>query len=85
MKKMIFATVALTGTFQAQTTPVYVGTGADGIYTLELNEKTGALSNRKHVVKGQNMGFQEVNKEGSVIFSTFKKGWEGSGFGLFDR
>lgn len=78
MKKMILATVALTGAFQAQTTPVYVGTGADGIYTLELNEETGALSNRKHVVKGQNMGFQEVNKEGSVIFSTYKKGGKGA-------
>ena len=78
MKQIICAAVALVGALQAQSTVVYVGTGADGIYTLELDEKTGALSNRKHVVKGQNMGFQEVNKEGSVIFSTSKKDGKGA-------
>lgn len=78
MKQIICAVVALVGALQAQSTVVYVGTGADGIYTLELDEKTGALSNRKHVVKGQNMGFQEVNKEGSVIFSTSKKDGKGA-------
>jgi len=78
MKKIICAAAALVGTVHGQSTLVYVGTGADGIYTLELNEKTGALSNRQHVVKGEGMGFQEVNKEGSVIFSTFKKDGKGA-------
>ena len=68
MKKMILAAAALVGVTHAESTTVYVGTGADGIYTLELNEKTGALTNRQHVVKGQGMGFQEVNKAGEVIF-----------------
>lgn len=77
MKIIIFATVALIGTFQAQTTPVYVGTGADGIYTLELDEETGMLSNRRHVVKGEGMGFQELNKGGNILFSTYRK--EGKG------
>jgi len=59
------------------TTTVYVGTGADGIYTLQLDEKTGALTKREHVVKGRGMGFQELNKEGNLIYSTYSA--EGSG------
>lgn len=78
MKKIIYAVAALIGTVHAGNTLVYVGTGADGIYTLELNEKSGALANRQHVVKGQGMGFQELNKEGSVIFSTYKKDGKGA-------
>ena len=78
MKKIICAAVSLIGIFQAQSTLVYVGTGADGIYTLELNKKTGALSNRQHVVKGEGMGFQELNKKGSIIFSTYRKAGKGA-------
>ncbi|MFT6178676.1 MAG: 6-phosphogluconolactonase [Paracoccaceae bacterium] len=78
MKKMILAAAALVGVTHAESTTVYVGTGADGIYTLELNEKTGALTNRQHVVKGQGMGFQEVNKAGDVIFSTYNSGGKGA-------
>lgn len=70
MKKMLFFASTLIGMASAVTT-VYVGTGADGIYTLQLDEKTGALTNRQHVVKGQGMGFQEVNKDGDLIFSTY--------------
>jgi len=77
MKKMITMVAALLGVAQAGGTEVYVGTGADGIYTLELDEKSGALSNRRQVVKGEGMGFQEVNRKGDLIFSTYRK--EGKG------
>lgn len=76
MNKLLFLASTLIGIASAKTT-VYVGTGADGIYTLQLDEKTGALSDRKHVVKGEGMGFQELNKEGSLIFSTYRA--EGNG------
>lgn len=78
MKKILLGVAALLSVMQAEATLVYVGTGADGIYTLQLDEKTGALSNRQHVVKGQGMGFQEVNKEGSLIFSTYQTGKKGA-------
>ncbi len=76
MKKILFFASALIGIAPAATT-VYVGTGADGIYTLQLDEKTGALTDRQHVVKGQGMGFQEVNQDGDLIFSTYRS--EGTG------
>lgn len=76
MNKLLFFASALIGIASAKTT-VYVGTGADGIYTLQLDEKTGALTDRNHVVKGEGMGFQEMNKEGSLIFSTYRS--EGKG------
>lgn len=78
MKRMLLAAAALVGVGHANTTTVYVGTGADGIYTLQLDEKTGALTNRQHVVKGQGMGFQELNKAGDVIFSTYKSDGKGA-------
>ena len=78
MKKILLGAAALLGTVQVDATLVYVGTGADGIYTLQLDEKTGGLSNRQHAVKGQGMGFQELNKEGDLIFSTYQTDKKGA-------
>jgi len=78
MKKILLGAAALLGVVQGEATLVYVGTGADGIYTLQLDEKTGALSNRQHAVKGPGMGFQELNQKGDLIFSTYQSGEEGA-------
>lgn len=78
MKTILNGALALLMLGKASATLVYVGTGADGIYTLELDEKSGALTDRQHVVKGKGMGFQEVNRAGDVIFSTYQSGEKGA-------
>ncbi len=75
---MILAATALVGTIYGEMTTVFVGSGSDGIFTLQLNEETGALTQRQHAVKGAGMSFQELNKAGDVIFSTYKSDGKGA-------
>ena len=77
MKKALLATAALIGMVHGETTTVYVGSGSDGIYTLQLDEETGVLSEREHVVKGEGMSFQVMSKDKGALFSTYKS--EGKG------
>lgn len=74
----MLATLALTAAAQGETTTVYVGTGADGIYTLQLDEETGALTDRQHAVTGKGMGFQEISKSGRHLFSTYRANQHGA-------
>ncbi len=78
MKKALLAATALVGTMNGEMTTVYVGSGSDGIFTLQLNEETGELTDRQHAVKGPGMSFQELNKAGDVIFSTYKSEKKGA-------
>lgn len=76
--RVIFLTMLMgVGVSVGQVTPVYVGTGADGIYLLSLDEKTGAMTGVKQVVKGQGLEFQWLSRDGGMIFSTIRK--EGKG------
>ena len=72
MKKTFFLAMILAGFAQAKNTLVYVGTGADGIYSLVLDESTGELTDRGHLVTGQGMDFQELRADGKVLFSSMK-------------
>lgn len=72
MKKTFLISLAFAGFAFAETSLVYVGTGADGIYSIKLDEKTGALTDRAHLVKGKGMGFQELRSDGKVLFSTME-------------
>jgi 6-phosphogluconolactonase len=72
MKKTFLISLALAGCAFSETTLVYVGTGADGIYSLKLDEETGALTERAHVVKGKGMGFQELRSDGKILFSAME-------------
>lgn len=78
MKKLLLATTALVGMVFGEATTVYVGSGSDGIFTLQLDEQTGALTEQKHVIKGKGMSFQELNESGDVLFSTFKSDGKGA-------
>jgi len=70
MKKTFLTSLALAGFAFAETSLVYVGTGGDGIYTLKLDETSGALTDRGHAVTSKGMGFQELRADGEVLFST---------------
>ena len=69
MRKIVILLFLLIGLGFGKETIVYVGSGSEGIFTLKLDEKTGALTDRKHGVKANSTGFQELNKQGTVIFS----------------
>jgi len=70
MKKTFLTSLALAGFAFADSTVVFVGSGSDGIYTLKLDETSGALTDRQQPVKGNDMSFQELRSDGKVIFST---------------
>lgn len=78
MKKITSLLCAVTGLGFAETTTVYVGTGKEGLFSLDLNEKTGEMTNRKQLVNGRGMGFQELNSDGTVIVSTYQKDGKGA-------
>ena len=78
MKKILMILGLLGGQVSGESTRVFVGTGKEGLFELQLNETTGALTERKQLVKGAGMGFQEVNQAGTVIYSTYRKGGEGA-------
>lgn len=70
MKKFLMTSLALAGCVFGETTLVYVGTGADGIYTLKLDESNGKLSGGTLAAKGDGMSFQELGADGKTLFST---------------
>lgn len=78
MKKTLFISLALTGFVFAGTSLVYVGTGGEGIFTMKLDEDTGALTDRKHAFKGNGMGFQVLRADGTVLYSTIDAEGKGS-------
>lgn len=84
MKKKLMKTLALLApgilavNEVSAATEVYVGSGADGIYRLILNEKTGALTKVRHLVKGEGMGFQEMDRDGDLIYSTYRQDGKGA-------
>ena len=57
MKKTLLMSLALTGFVFGENSLVYVGTGGEGIFTLKLDEESGALTERKHAFKGKGMSF----------------------------
>lgn len=75
-KQWMVAGILTAGSLGA--TEVYVGSGSDGIYRLELNEETGALSEAKRLVKGNGMSFQEIDADGEVIYSTLRTAGQGA-------
>mgnify|MGYP005854379681 CR=1 FL=1 len=77
MKKILACLGFVTGLAAGEMTRVFVGTGKEGLFELSLNEETGELGDRKQLVEGRGMGFQEVSKDGTVIYSTLQK--EGKG------
>lgn len=78
MKKTLMILGLLGGHVCGETTRVFVGTSKEGLFELQLDEETGALTERKQLVKGAGMGFQEINRNGSVIYSTYRNGGKGA-------
>ncbi len=72
MNKVVILSALLSGILLAEKTTVFVGTGADGIYSLKLDENTGSLEDRKLAAMGRGMSFQELSADGKILFSTAK-------------
>ena len=71
--------LALTGLGFAESTRVYIGTGADGIYTTMLNLETGEMADTKRAFEQKGTGFLEMRPDGKMLYSTaqFEKGKAG--------
>lgn len=78
MKKILILLAGCSAWLAGDTTRVFVGTSNEGLFQVDLDEKTGAMSNRQQLVKGPGMGFQELSADGRVIYSTFQKGGKGA-------
>lgn len=73
--KTIIPLLGLASTLiSAQTIPVYIGTGEKGIYSTQLNSKTGALSEPKLVAEINGAGFLVVHPDKKHLYSTVTVG-----------
>lgn len=68
MKSNIAALLLFAASF-AQARPVYIGTGADGIYLASFDEKTGILSEPKLAAAYPTPGFLAMHPEKPVLLS----------------
>ena len=78
MKKLLILLAGCSGSLVGETTRVFVGTSNEGLFQVELDEKTGALTNRQQLVKASGMGFQELNADGSLLYSTIQQDGKGA-------
>ena len=72
MKLTTLLSLALTGLGFAESTRVYIGTGADGIYTTMLNLETGEMTDTKRAFEQKGTGFLEMSSDGKMLYSTAK-------------
>jgi 6-phosphogluconolactonase len=70
MKLATLLTLAMAGIGFAESTRVYIGTGADGIYTTELNLETGEMTGTKMAFSQRGTGFLEMRPDGKMLYST---------------
>ena len=71
MKRLLLS-LALSSLVSADTTPVLIGTGADGIYRSDLDRDTGKLSEARLVGPAQNAGFLALSADRKLVVSTAK-------------
>ncbi|MDB4282784.1 lactonase family protein [Akkermansiaceae bacterium] len=71
MKNILF-TLALSSLVSADTIPVLIGTGADGIYRSDLDRDTGKLSEARLVGPAKNAGFLALSTDSKLVVSTAK-------------
>ena len=70
MKLTTLLSLALAGLGFAESTRVYIGTGADGIYTTMLNLETGEMTETKRLFEQKGTGFLEMSPDGKILYST---------------
>lgn len=63
-------TLALCPLLHADTIPVLIGSGSNGIYRSDLNRETGGLSEARHVGKAGGAGFLALRPDHKVVVST---------------
>lgn len=78
MKKILILLAGCSGWLAGETTRVFVGTSNEGLFQVDLDEKTGALTKRQPLVKASGMGFQELSADGSLLYSTIQQGGKGA-------
>jgi len=74
MKLTTIISLALAGGGLAESTRVYIGTGADGIYTTMLNLETGEMTDTKRAFEQRGTGFLEMSGDGKMLYSTAQFG-----------
>ena len=65
-------TLVLGSMLHAESIPILIGTGAEGIYRADLDRETGKLSPVRLVGEEQNAGFLALSSDSKVVVSTAK-------------
>ncbi len=76
-KRFLLAVLLPTVSF-GEMTRVFVGTGNAGIYTMELNEKNGALQGLTQAYKASGTGFLAMKPGGEYLYATVKEEKQGT-------